>query len=72
MTETIILSFASFLFLLNIYALIQLQRNLKVFQIRVKWLLNDDLRYESYSYNDMFKPNKSNWFGLKLPNEKDY
>lgn len=56
-----------------VYFVYQLIRNQKVYNIRIKWLRNDELdRHMRYTYNEMMDPNKKNWYGLKFPNEKDY
>jgi hypothetical protein len=54
------------------YCLYQLVRNRAVYRIRIKWINNNDERWEKYTYDEMFDPNPSNLFGLKFPNEKHY
>lgn len=54
------------------YFLFQFYRNNKVFLIRVKWIRAEDERYEQYSYDSMYDPSKSNWWGLKIPKEKHF
>lgn len=58
--------------LLLIYCIYQLMRNQKVYKIRIYWIIKNDPRYDKYTYDDMFKPNLKNWFGLKFPNENDF
>lgn len=55
-----------------VYCLYQLVRNDKIYHIRINWIDTDDKRRDKYSYDEMFRPNKHNWFGLKYPNEKQY
>ena len=62
----------SFLFLMTVKELYQILRIEKVYRIRRKWIYSDDSRYDKYSYDEMLKPNSSNLFGLKYPNEKDF
>lgn len=64
--------FVYFLWLMVIYCLYQLVRNEAVFNIRSKWINYDDLRWHYYSYDEMFKPNISNWFGLRFPRDKHF
>lgn len=59
------------LFLL--YNILQMIRNEMVFKIRMKWTNEGDYKkWLKYSYDKMLKPNKQNWYGLKLPKEKDF
>lgn len=55
-----------------LYCIYQLGRNQEIFNIRIKWIDDDDLRHEKYTYESMLWPNRNNWFGLKYPKDKDY
>ena len=55
-----------------IYYSYQLKRNDEVYNIQVHWINTYDKRHIQYDYDYMFEPNKSNWYGLKWPRDKDY
>lgn len=50
----------------------QLVRNATIFNIRGVWIKTRDNRWYTYSYQHMFAPKKSNWYGLKYPTDSDY
>lgn len=54
------------------YLTYQLRRNDAVYKIRVNWINTDDNRYQKYSYDYMFDPNRINWFGLKFPKDEHF
>ena len=62
----------SFVILMIVKEFYQILRTQKVYKIRRKWIYSDDSRYYKYSFDEMFKPNYNNLFGLKYPNEKDF
>ncbi len=47
-------------------------RNNKVYNIRSVWIDTGDVRWDIYSYNYMFLPNKKNWFGVRWPQDSQY
>lgn len=51
----------------------QLRRNSEILTIRLK-LINEGKfgLVKKTSYEQIFYPNKSNWYGLKFPSESDY
>lgn len=55
-----------------IYGVYQLIRNEFVYRIRIKWIEEDDIRHDQYSYDYMFNPSKHNLFGLKFPTDKAF
>ena len=55
-----------------IYCLIQLTRNSMIYIIRMRWIEEGDSRLSKYTYDYMFKANKHNWYGLRLPKEHRY
>lgn len=55
-----------------LYSIYQLFRNEKVWKINENWFDTNDDRAITYSYDEMFDPNKSNWFGLRWPMEKHF
>jgi len=64
---------ATLLLLFLIYAVYQLIHNSAVYKIRIKWINENRWSiYYKYTYDEMFDPNKSNWYGLKFPKESDY
>lgn len=54
------------------YTLFQLLRGYMIKFIWEKWMLEGDPRWLKYDLTDMVMPNKKNWFGFKLPKDKDY
>ena len=58
--------------LIPAYALYQNHRFERVFRIRIRWMINEDPRLKKYNMIEMHKPSKSNWYGLRLPNEKHF
>lgn len=66
------------LFMLLYYSLqikyinLQLKRNKEVFNIMCKWRNTNDDRYMRYSYDDLYQPNRKNWYGLRMPKEEHY
>lgn len=54
------------------YNKFQIKRNHEVYKIKMKWLHENDSRYEKYKYDDMYKPGFKNIFGLKFPKEHDF
>ena len=54
------------------YLIFQSYRNNQVYEIRLKWIHTSDLRYDQYSYNDMYMPSFKNIFGLKSPKESNF
>ena len=54
------------------YLTLQLIRNHKVYSIRRKWLLEDDIKWRKYSYDYMMDPSPKNMYGLKFPKESDF
>jgi predicted PurR-regulated permease PerM len=72
LTLNLLLTALYFFILILIYLFYQLARNNKVYNIRIKWIYNDDKRYGKYTYNEMFKASHRNYLGLKYPNEKDF
>jgi hypothetical protein len=50
----------------------QMKRNREVYDIRTEWILSNDDRLHKYTYDDMYEPNKHNWFGLKFTKAKHY
>ena len=55
-----------------IYSSIQIKRVNRVYKIREKWIDSHNNKYEKYSYDDMLKGNKNNWYGIKMPKEEDF
>lgn len=55
-----------------LYNIYQDIRNSKIYNIRIKWIDSNDIRYDIYSYDIMLNPCKSNWFGLKYPKDKHF
>jgi len=68
----ILLGIIGFCLISILYFSYQGQRNHKVYEIRVKWIYDNDKRFEQYTYDEMYDPHLSNWFGLKFPKEKHY
>lgn len=54
------------------YMLYQIKRNHTVYDIRINWINTDDDRWNVYSYQEMFVPSKSNWYGFKFPKDSDF
>ena len=54
------------------YCFYQIARTEKVYKIRINWIDTKDSRYPKYTYNEMFIPSPSNWFGLKYPNDSQF
>ena len=70
---TILITIWIILFIAFIYVVYQIKRNEAVFKIRMKWINTYQFnRHDRWSYEYMVDPNKSNWYGLKYPKEKDY
>lgn len=55
-----------------LYCAYQLIRNQVVYEIRKKWIINDDKRIYKYTYDYMFVPRKENYFGLQYPREINF
>ena len=55
-----------------IYNSIQIKRINMVYKIREKWINSHNDKYDKYSYGDMLKGNKNNWYGIKMPKEEDF
>ena len=55
-----------------IYSSIQIKRVNRVYKIREKWIDSHNNKYGKYSYDDMLKGNKNNWYGIKMPKEEDF
>ena len=55
-----------------IYSSIQIKRVNRVYKIREKWIDSHNNKYGKYSYKDMLKGNKNNWYGIKMPKEEDF
>ena len=71
--ETNLIIFITSIALGTLYTSYQFARNNKVFEIRLKWIdTRQSNRLKRWSYDYIYKPKKSNWYGLKYPNEKDY
>lgn len=58
--------------LILFYTFRQLKRIDLVFEIRIKWIRKNNNLYNKYSFEQMLKPIKSNWYGFKLPKENDF
>jgi len=58
--------------LIFIYLFYQFARNEAVFKIRLKWINEDDKRWETWSYDQMYAPSRHNWYGIKYPKEFHY
>lgn len=54
------------------YIIFQMIRNTEVFMMRGKWLIDNDYRHVKYTYDEMFFPKVSNYFGLTFPKESDF
>ena len=55
-----------------IYSSIQIKRVNRVYKIREKWINSHNDKYDKYSYGDVLKGNKNNWYGIKMPKEEDF
>lgn len=68
----VILTFACLItgVLFILYFAIQFQRLYEVIRIRKKWRTDLDDRCKIYSFDDMYRRTKKNWYGLKMPKEK--
>lgn len=59
--------------LVILYAVLQMIRNEMIYRIRKRWIEQDNYeRWFSISYDAMWTPCRKNWFGLKLPKDKDF
>lgn len=54
------------------YCLYQIWRNKRVYDISMGWIDNSDPRHYIFSYEFMFEPSLSNWWGLKFPRDKHF
>lgn len=54
------------------YGILQLIRNVLVYCIRKKWIVNCDERLYLYKYEEMMEPSISNWFGFRIPMDRHY
>ena len=54
------------------YYLYQVKRMLKIFDIRMDWIINRDPRWDHYSAAEMRGASLSNWFGFRWPKDKHY
>lgn len=55
-----------------IYTYIQILRTNAAEVIILSWLNTNDKRYQRYSFHDILKPNRQNWWGLKIPKNKNF
>ena len=55
-----------------VYLFYQFFRNNAVYKIRIHWIDTHDPRWERHEYNDMFRPSKDNWYGIKYPKDSDF
>ena len=60
------------LVLAALYCGYQLLRNEQVYKIKLGWIYNRDPRNDKYSYDYMFWPSSSNFFGLQWPKDKNF
>ena len=58
--------------ILIIYCTIQYMRNERTYVLRQVWSINAAPRYYEYTYWQIFKPSRRNWYGLKFPREDDF
>ena len=73
MTILIILIVVWFICLLGLlYSFRQFPRINTVRNIRRNWIETNDSRYDIYTFEEMLKANKQNWYGLKIPKDKDF
>jgi hypothetical protein len=57
---------------LAIYLYYQGSRYEEVGNIRTTWTWHGDPRHEQYSYEEMYSPSLSNYFGLRWPRDKHF
>lgn len=55
-----------------IIAVYQVYRSNKATTIIYKWKFRDDPKQYTYTHTYIMLPRLSNWFGFKLPKEKDF
>lgn len=70
--ETALITFITLLIFIMSYCLIQIVRNNEIHEIRKEWIYQDDKRWYKYTYQEMFTPSKSNWYGLRYPKDEHY
>lgn len=73
--EIIIFTGAIIITLIILYGAMQLKREHEFNKIMSYWDFVNDVRFDKYTFTDtwkMIRPCAKNWFGLKIPNEKDY
>lgn len=51
---------------------LQIIRNHKISNMRIRWIYNNDPRRIKYSFSYMMKPSLRNWLGFRLPKDKHY
>jgi len=68
----VLFSIAGLCILGMIYSVYQLFRNDAVLSINLHWIATDDDRFDKYTYDEMFKPSKSNWFGIRYPKDSHF
>lgn len=55
-----------------LYNRIQFLRIDAAYNIRKNWIYARDPRYYKYTYREMLKASKQNWYGLKTPKDEDF
>lgn len=64
--------------LMVFYLCYQLIRNEVIYKIMMKWIKEDDERCVTYFekhpnlYEDVFLPNKKNWYGFRYPKDSHF
>lgn len=72
MSKIILPILSSLCWIIAIYSLRRAYIIGRIYSIRRKWTESDDKRWYEYSYEEMKKPSKQNWFGVKAPRDKDF
>lgn len=55
-----------------LYYILQIIRFEMCYKIMMKWFVNNDDRFNKYKFKDLAQPNKSNFFGFKIPRDKHF